>query len=90
MKWIDIHQRIEQEDDKARGLFLDGPGRGEATRGGHVLIGASGRLTTVDFAHCRRLPCRDRAYRSIVPSSATRTAGPSTDKISHHTSMRAP
>jgi hypothetical protein len=23
MKWIDIHQRIEEEDDKARGLFLD-------------------------------------------------------------------
>jgi len=23
MKWIDIHQRIEEEDDKASGLFLD-------------------------------------------------------------------
>jgi hypothetical protein len=25
MKWIDIHQRIEEEDDKARGLFLNSP-----------------------------------------------------------------
>jgi len=30
MKWIDIHQRIEEEDDKASGLFLDWPGRREA------------------------------------------------------------
>src|SRR6516164_3962296 len=38
-------------------------------------------------AHCRWLPCRDRAYRTVVPSSATKTTGASTDKISHHTSI---
>ena len=41
-------------------------------------------------AHCRWLPCRDRAYRTVVPSSARTTTGASTDKISHHTSTRPP
>src|SRR5271166_2071452 len=50
--------------------------------------GAGGRL--VDFAHCRWLPWRDKAYRTVIPSSATKTMGASTDKISHHTSMRPP
>jgi hypothetical protein len=43
-----------------------------------------------DIAHCRWLPCRDRAYRTVVPSSARTTTGASTDKISHHTSTRPP
>jgi len=55
-------------------------------RGKGMFSGASGRLTTVDCAHCRWLPCRDRAYRTVVPSGATKTTGASTDKISHHTS----
>jgi hypothetical protein len=42
------------------------------------------------FTHCRWLLCRDRAYRTVVPSSATTTTGASTDKTSHHTSMRPP
>jgi hypothetical protein len=36
MKWIDIHQGIEEEDDKARGLFLNSPWWLEAACRGHV------------------------------------------------------
>jgi hypothetical protein len=43
----------------------------------------------VDFCHCGRRGTRDRACRTISPSSATQTTGASTDKISHHTSMRS-
>ena len=44
----------------------------------------------MDFAQCRWLPCRDRAYRTVVPSSATKTTGASAYKIAHNTSMRSP
>ena len=44
----------------------------------------------VDFCHCGRRGARDRAYRTISPSSDRQTTGASTDKISHPTSMRSP
>jgi hypothetical protein len=43
----------------------------------------------VDFYHCGRRGARDRAYRTISPSSDTQTTGASTDKISHPRSMRS-
>ena len=43
----------------------------------------------MDFYHCGRRGARDRAYRTISPSSDTQTTGASTDKISHPRSMRS-
>src|SRR6516165_2543545 len=44
----------------------------------------------LDFCHCGRRGARDRAYRTISPSSDTQITGASTDKISHPTNMHSP
>src|SRR5215472_15180022 len=68
----------------------------EATASGYGCSASRGRERQsrlsglVDFSHCGRRGTRDRAYRTISPSSATQTTGASTDKISHPTSMRSP
>jgi hypothetical protein len=52
--------------------------------------GTKSAILSGGFCHSGRLGARDRAYRTISPSSVTKTTGASTEKISRHTSMRSP